>query len=740
MNLKERLTSTENLLRSIRSGEALSPQSKGGETAPGQGSIWTRSISLRDVFSRRPQPAQPAADIPADTATPATAAPAAAAPTAAPAAAAQPQGAGASAQAQGPLWSRRISLTDLLTRRNAKPADCAAESGPAAKPFWHRQIGFGHSGKPYSIGISTTGPTLCLAVVKRSSGAVTAARRFPMRPEQAPGEKGFPALLRASLSALGYGAANADAWAVLRSSDLDLNVLAVPKLSGSKLDAAVYWTLQKEKKFAEAEYSLDYLVLGPTTGSKEPRLDVLTCLARRADAERLRDSFQEAGLPLAGVTAIPSALLALYRQPGAPAGYALAANIHVEPDFSAIGLYTKDRLLFSRFIRSGAGSMAETLMDYFQALAKPKPANQGDLELPLPGIEAEAADAGHEPPQLRDADQAHELLRHVLLGGPCPDFATPEHLLTPQQMIEAISPAIERLARQVERTLEYYASSQQVRCDALHLSGEIFASPAIAQALAGQLGFPAVVFNPVAILRADAHCASPEDSMALAPALAAALAQPDKGINLIANYKVRTAQDAKRAATRSIILGLAGVMMLIGAAGVVLERGNTGKRKELEALKAQTATLGPMADENALKLTVEQFTQRQEALRLAAGRLLAPAALADISRRAPENVRILTLTADYPAPEAAKPGAPPLPGQPPAPPQAPKPAAGGQGSIVIEGVVMGERSGFDAALSRFVIELQASPMFQMPVVNESGLKELGSGGQVLYFVMHVGVR
>ena len=62
------------------------------------------------------------------------------------------------------------------------------------------------------------------------------------------------------------------------------------------------------------------------------------------------------------------------------------------------------------------------------------------------------------------------------------------------------------------------------------------------------------------------------------------------------------------------------------------------------------------------------------------------------------------------------------------------------GNFVIEGVVTGERVEFDATLARFIIEMQASPMFAMPVVNETGLKELGSGAQVLYFVMHVGVK
>jgi hypothetical protein len=53
---------------------------------------------------------------------------------------------------------------------------------------------------------------------------------------------------------------------------------------------------------------------------------------------------------------------------------------------------------------------------------------------------------------------------------------------------------------------------------------------------------------------------------------------------------------------------------------------------------------------------------------------------------------------------------------------------------------MGERQDLDAALSRFVIGLQGSPMLHMPVVKESGLRELGSGETVLFFVMHMGVR
>lgn len=750
MNLKERLTSTDKLLRSIRSGEALSSQGQQEPVQVSQGSIWTRPISFRNIFSGLKPRAKTQAAVPTTknaASIPASAAPAsAAAPVSAPAAhgpASAPRPVPA-APADAPGDSAIPG--DIASRLLAAPMPGSAQSKPqpsSATPFWARQIRFGGSGKTHCIGISVSGPSLCLAVVRQSSGSLEAARRFPMEEDQAPGEKGFPEFLNACLEALGYSRASADLWAVLRSSDLDLNVLTVPKLSGAKLDAAAYWTLQKEKKFAEAEYALDYLVFGPAADSKEHRLDLLTCLARRSDVERLRDAFRDAGRPLTGVTAIPNALLALYRRPGAPTGYAMAANIHVEPDFSAIGLYAKDRLLFSRLIRSGAGSMAETLAEHFQAQARAKPSALADLELPLPGGAEQPAPEPAAQPHALNVAQAHELMRHVLLGAPRPDFVAPGHLLSPQEILEVLSPAIERLARQVERTLEYYATSQQGRCDALHLSGEIFGCPAIAQALAGQLGFAPVVFDAAAMLQGAGQAqASSADGLALTPAIAAALARADKGVNLIANYKVRTAHEAKRLVTRSIILGLAGIMVLIGGWGVVLERGNAVKQSELAVLKARAAALGPMADEATLKLAVERYSQRQVALGKASTRLLASASLDDIAQRAPENIRLLALNVEYPVEQVAQPGGPPQPGATPQPGKAKTgaEAALSKGTLLVEGVVVGERSGFDATLSRFIINLQASPMFQMPVVNESGLKELGSGEQVLHFVMHVGIR
>jgi Tfp pilus assembly PilM family ATPase len=681
VNLKERLSSTENLLRSIRSGEAFA--------------------SLKRPKDQKPK-AAPGAE---------------------------------SAPTPGDASASRIQT----------PPDPASSASPAKNSLWNRTLTFGSAAKSAVLGVSMTSGRLSLAIV--ANGTIQFSTRFPFGPDQAFGQKGFPAFLRTCLESVRDKAPQLRTWAVLRSQDLDLNVLTVPKLSGAKLDAAVYWTQQKEKKFAEAEYAMDYVVLGPTRDSKEPRLDVLTCLARRVDVDSLREAFREAGWPLEGITTLPFAMQALYRLPGAPGGFALAANIHVEEDASTIGLYAGGNLRFSRFIRSGTDSMAEAVLVHFQDLSKPRSAPQAtpqaaqqadDLELLPPGASAEAVEppaaaGAEEPPVLPpvDALQAKGLMRHALLGGPVPKGVSPGHVLNEAQMLEAVAPAIDRLAKQVERTLEFYATSTQQRCDVVHCSGRIFRATGVLEALGGHLGYPHLAFDATTMLPSKPGSVSDIDRMALAPALAASLSAPDKGINLLRNYKQRAAAHSKQAVTRGLLLGLAAALMAIGAAGFVIERQVATQRKELASVQRQLESLGPVIDEATLARSVAQFTARQRSLGQVSARFTAPVVLAELALRAPANVKILNLTIDFGAPSAA--AAPPTPGKP-------KAAAQANDLVTLEGIAIGNKADLEPTLSRFVIELEASPLFSMPVVHQTSLKELGPEGQVLHFVLHMGVQ
>jgi Tfp pilus assembly PilM family ATPase len=675
VNLKERLTSTENLLRSIRSGEAFA--------------------SLRKPKDKK-EPAPGAAP----EAAPATAPEADAQPAPAPALAALPT-----------------------------PAP------QAKKPFWTRQLSFSPVKKSAVLGVSMTSGRLSLAVV--SGGTIQFSTRFPFGPDQAFGQMGFPAFLRTCLESVRDKAPQARVWAVLRSQDLDLNVLTVPKLSGAKLDAAVYWTQQKEKKFAEAEYAMDYVVLGPSEDVKEPRLDVLTCLARRVDVDRLRDAFSEAGWELEGITTLPSALQALYRLPDGPKGFTLAANIHVEEDASTIGLYAGGNLRFSRFIRSGTDSMAEALLTYFQDLAKPKAVaaapetEPGDLEMAPLGEAKPPVEAEEDVLVPPDPLQAKGLMRHLLLGGPVPKGLGPGHILSPAKALEAIAPAVDRLTKQVERTLEYYATSKRLHCDVVHLSGRIFRNPGVVSALAGQLGYPHHAFDATVMLPSRPDAVSEIDRMALAPALAACLSSPDKGINLLRNYKQRAAEQYQQTLTRALLVGLAASFLIIGAVGYGIEQNASKLRAELAGTRQQLQAMGAAIDEGTLSRSLEQYAARQNSLRRAAERFTAPVILAELSRRTPAGVKILTLTIDLEVPPAV-PAAPPPPG---------KPQAAHPGDLVtLEGIVVGDAAVLESTLSRFVIELEASPLFNLPVVHQTSLTDSGGEGKALHFVLHMGVK
>jgi Tfp pilus assembly PilM family ATPase/cell division protein FtsB len=699
--LKERLSSTENLLRAIRGGANEKPSDTG--TSPDAESLLP---GLGETPTAPIAPANPAT------------------------------------RAGGLKNILRTPVSELFKLNLGKP------------------LQFSAGGKSKVCGISLSARHLTVSLLRRSDASVQASGRYNFGPDQRPGEAGSAAFLSDCLERVVGPSNGAEYWAVLRSSDVDLNVLSVPKLSGDKLDAAVFWSLQKDKKFTESEYVLDYLVMGPTNDAPEPRLDVLTCLARKADVDALAELFRAAGTVLTGITVVPAALLNLYRRPNLPGSFHLAANVHVETDYSAIGLYTAGRLVFSRFIRSGAGGMTDDLVEHFRLLSRPTitDIHDIDLELPLPGTEplpeglagllgegqGDALPDAPAPAQPITPVAAVAVLQHALLGGPEPQGLAEEHHLSSSQVMQIIAPAIERMGRQVERTLEYFASTTQMRCDGLHFSGEIFGSPEVVQALGGQLGYPAAAFDATAILGTPEGKVPATRRMSLAPSIAAALCQPDRGINLLSNYKRRTAQEMKQRVNRFILLGVAAVMLVIAAIGLWFELDARAKRTELAQANTELLALGPTIEDEQLASALQSFKTRKGALTRASSRMAGPAMLAELARRTPPQVKIMTLSVDTQAkPAASAPG----PGAPaPAPTPAPAPAAGAPASgaanalVVLEGIVTGEQNSFESLLSRYMLDLQSSPLCVSLTVNHSSVRELPGEGQVLFFVLHLGVR
>ena len=140
--------------------------------------------------------------------------------------------------------------------------------------------------------------------------------------------------------------------------------------------------------------------------------------------------------------------------------------------FSCITIYEGSNIHFSRTIKFGMDSLASELADAY---------NEG------------LVDKGRKSGRNMDLETARLLLNAKLFQGEAP-HGVPGENMTEQGVFDAVRVSLERVARQAERTLEFYAQNHHQRCGHLHLSGADFRQPACHGLCLQRAGFGNVAF------------------------------------------------------------------------------------------------------------------------------------------------------------------------------------------------------------------------------------------------------
>lgn len=598
-----------------------------------------------------------------------------------------------------------LSLTD--------PAEPARKPRKVRRPrrTLAERLGLARLGKGSVLGVDIRED--CLAVVKMGrseAGRVQDAVRFPYAPGAGPGTPAFPAFLGACLRRFNGALSSCELWTVLRSGDFDLMPVLIPRVPARKIEETAYWKLQKERKFSDAEHVLDLRVQGQVSDKGLDKIEVLTCLARAEEVQALARVFAEAGLTLAGITAIPGALQNVLRASSAYLTEDLTATIHVDASFSCITITAGRRILFSRTIKSGANSMAEALMEHW---------------------------AGRPGSGPMDLQAARCLMSSRLLDLPLADGVA-DLPVSADQVFEIVSPALERLARQAERTLDYFLANQGTRVERLVLAGPLFASPRVRGFVAGQLGLAEEIFDPLASRGDLTRFGLEGEQDRMDQALAASLGLSDSGstLNLLVNYR-RRAENRRRARLNDAVVAAAAVLVA-AAAGFYLwtESQAASGRQEYQHLEAQAAAFNPRLDQARLLALAGEVGRQRADIRESGERLEALAILSELAGLMPGNVRVLNLTLDLGRMADAK-----APAGAPAAAAAPAPVKAGAGNparlLVLDAVILGDPGEFDRTLSRFLISLDASPLFGTPVIHSSGVQDFVPEGKVLHVVLHI---
>jgi Tfp pilus assembly PilM family ATPase len=528
----------------------------------------------------------------------------------------------------------------------------------------------------------------------RAEQAVTATLKAPA----AFGSDEFIAFVQQTLQRI-EGIRNARLWTRMPAGQGEIWQIHVPPVK-KDLHQAVFWTAKREKGFNENTTLFDYRILGEATDSGAKKLTVEVFSVSRQDLNNLKKIFNKAGYPLAGITLSSFALANIFAGRCIDPGPDPFAVLAIDEESSTIDIHQQDRLLLNREIKTGLDSMLAAILE--------------DPSHPAP---APQAPSGGPPAPIQQA----RMMIHRLEEGPFSETgAHPSE--SDETILAMIHPALERLARQVERTIDHcqnvmgYSAPRQ-----LYLCGRLASAPAVVAFFEEQLGLATLALDPLnpAVAPVAPDIASLDRWEQIALASTAGLAMSRNRITPNFLFTARDRETRKISKRNGAMMG-SGLLALAAITGIFLIQG----RLALSEAARQVRQIEEKLDARKPLLTIEginqmaaDYRERVATWRSYPPKFLPAAVLSELSAITPPVVQLLNMRLEMNRPEV-----------------------GQSRFLVLEGIITGEASSFETQLSSYLFRLRNSPLFAETTIESSETVPFESEGQVMRFVINVNLK
>ena len=557
----------------------------------------------------------------------------------------------------------------------------------------------------------------------------------PKTPRDAPE---FSTFLKASLASFCGSPKRTNLWVIMSTAKVDARHIRVPKVSKKQLGNVVYWTAKKETAFDERESAFDFESQGEVIEQGIPKLAVMVYTAPRREIEDLKTQFARIGWPLTGISIVPFSVQNLFRTGWFPTVEGTIASLFIGNDFSRIDIYAEGNLVMTRGIKAGLSSMVEALVDRFNEL-------NGPASLTLEQGRKIVQSLSPDTPPLGKTDAGYDLAKETIFA-----------------MIE---PALERLARQVERTFEHYTTTMPGdRITHVFVSSVMNVYQPIIDYVGSLLGIRSAVMDPLSSHTSDTFlldeidCISTltneggrnasetflmdeivtpsvSERIAYAPALGIALSANDHTPNLMFTYKDKE-REANIVRINRTVFAIFMASVLICSGFFAYQNIAIAHRKEVNAnLEGQLARLGAPVNRDQLTKIAAQVSQRQKLSWVYADRYLGMVLLSELAALTPPNVRILDLKINLGpvAVPAIKTQLSKETGKEKekAPPRIEE--------VTVEGLILGERQTFETSIAGYLMTLESSPLFQQVKIQKHTVEPYPKG-EALRFVIYLKVE
>jgi type IV pilus assembly protein PilM len=498
----------------------------------------------------------------------------------------------------------------------------------------------------------------------------------------------FYQFLRPKLASFCGNSKNLEIWCTTSSARVETRQIRIPKVPAKQITNTVYWSYQKIAPFNEKEKIFDYEILGEVKEGNTTKTDVMSYTAPLQEIKDLKDLFNKTGYPLTGISIVPFAFQTMLRTNRIETDESTVSSLYIGRDWSRIDIFTDGSLKLSRGIKAGIRTMIEALR---------KEMERSFLELTLvksPNRDAATIKAIKRKFRLR-MEQAQQLF-FGLIHDSTP-FSTDENqaAIKEERVFRMILPALQRLVRQVERTLRHYSINfENARVGKIYVSSGVRPHRRIVDYISEELGLPTEAINPFAdgtnFLSLVPNPESVTEKSSFAPAMGMALSSNANAPNFLHTYKDKKEEASRQRINRNIF----GVFILLLAlcTGISFWQDRTIRQKDVQKAqlqrKLESYTL--RVDQKIILQLLDQTRANRKIVQDLGRRYLGLAVIGEITSLTPPNIRLVRMTTQLGSMGDNK---------------------NSKKILVLDGIIHGDRLTLESALAGYLIKLKNSPLF-----------------------------
>jgi len=592
-------------------------------------------------------------------------------------------------------------LLDLI--RDDDTAEVAINDRKLQKPIGDRLKGIINRPvsfrKTISVGVDLGHDDLKLVKIHRVTDQkfeMLEYARIPFDPEIPRENPQFHQFLRSVLAKFCANSKNAEIWCTISSARVDTRQLRIPKVSQRQIPNSVYWSYQRLASFSDKENLFDFELLGEVQDGNNPKIDIMAYTAPQAEIRDLRDLFNKAGFPLTGISIVPFAFQTLLRVGRIATDESHVSCLYIGRDWSRIDIFSEGNLILSRGIKAGVKTMIEALRAEIEG-------NLLELSIANPATKDDAGIRANKKNLKFELEQAQQLFFGGIHDNPPSAMEERRRLPKEDKIFKMILPALERLVRQVERTLKHFSLNyDNARVGKIFISSGVNPHPRIIDYISEELGIATEILNPFADSENFISLTpSPEvvsEQSAYVPAMGMALATNTLTPNFLYTYRDKQKAVRSRMINRAVFAGI----LLVIAACVWVSNFQAGSLKEKEyrmtKLRQQLESIPVRVDQSLILKLVDDIQSRNKEILAIGKKYVGMAVIGEIADLTPENVRLLSLFARLDNIPAGK-------------------KAEKNRDLVLSGIVKGDRLAMESTLASYLMQLNNSPLFDNPTIS-----------------------